>query len=134
MKRNVFTAVALLILGGSVFAQDINQTSNWLRNNTYRLDHVNCPTKELFGDNFEINEEGMRLYSDEANKSCSIKWEEIKDIQRTQDFIYVISEELYNDKSIVLKFYAKDQTNQLHFEKGFKYLANLKRSKSNNNL
>lgn len=134
MKKNIFAVVTLLTLGSSVFAQDVNQTANWLKNNTSKLDHVNCPTKELFGDNFEINEEGMRLYSEVENKSCAIKWDNIKDIQKTKDFIFVISEELYNDKPIVLKFYSKDQTDQLHFENGFKHLANLKSKKSNNNL
>lgn len=134
MKQFIITTSTFITLVGSASAQDITQTTNWLKNNTHRLDHIDCPTKELFGNHFEINEQGMNFSNKEENKSCIINWVNIKDVIRTQDYIYVVSEELYEGIPIVLKFYSKDQTNQLHFENGFKHIANTLSNKSNNNL
>lgn len=119
--------LAIFAINNSSFAQDNKDVYQWLSSNISRLDHVNCSTKSLFGDQFEISEQGLHLF-DNFN-SCEIKWVDIKSIEQTDDFIFVISEETYDNAPIVLKFYIKNEINKIHFISGFKHIA-YRKSKS----
>ena len=126
MKKIILTVSALVGLANFASAQNYQQTVNWLKDNVGRIDHVNCPTIQLFGDNLEINENGVKLYDD--NQSCAIEWDEIRDIEKSKDFIYLISEKTINEKPIVLKFFINNQEDDVHFTEAFKHIRNLNKN------
>ncbi len=123
MKKFVLAIFTVFGLSNFASAQTEAETVNWLSNNIGRIDNVNCPTLQLFGDNFVIDNNGLKLYNEV--ESCSIKWNEIKDVKTTKDFIFVISEKEIKNKPVVLKFYINNQEDAIHFESGFKHLAEL---------
>ena len=126
MKKIILTVSALVGLSNLAAAQNYQQTVNWLKDNVGRIDHVSCPTIQLYGDNLEINENGVKLYDD--NQSCAIEWTGIKDIEKTKDYIYLISENTINEKPIVLKFFINNQEDDIHFTEAFKHIRNLNKN------
>ena len=123
MKKFILTVVALVGFNNFLAAQDYQQTVNWLKDNIGQIDHVNCPTIQLYGNNLEINDSGVKLYDE--NQSCKIEWSEIKDVEKSREFIYLISEKTIDNKPIVLKFFINNNDTEIHFTHAFKFMKNL---------
>jgi hypothetical protein len=123
MKKFILTVVALVGFNNFLAAQDYQQTVNWLKDNIGQIDHVNCPTIQLYGNNLEINDSGVKLYDE--NQSCKIEWSEIKDVEKSREFIYLISEKTIDNKPIVLKFFINNEDTDIYFTHALKFMKNL---------
>ena len=75
--KNLFAVLFLVIINNSTFAQEgVERNIEWLKLNSYRLDHVHCPTSNFFGDIYDVNNEGVKLYNEAGDQQCSIKRKE----------------------------------------------------------
>lgn len=62
MFKKVFITAIILSTAINAYAQNgIERNIEWLKTNIDRLDHVNCPTTDFFGDLFKVNEIDIRL-------------------------------------------------------------------------
>ena len=124
--RKLITVVALFGLVSTTFAQTETETLSWLKTNVKNLDHVNCPTINLYGSHLEITDESVRLFDE--NSSCKIKWNDVTDVTKKGEFFYLLTNKTIENKPLELKFYVHDTNTTDQFVKALHKMAEFKSS------
>lgn len=113
--KNLFAVLFLVIINNSTFAQEgVERNIEWLKLNSNRLDHVHCPTSNFFGDIYDVNNEGVKLYNEAGDQQCSIKWEDIDEIELEGGYLFLISNEYIGNRPMALKFYTKNESDLVY--------------------
>lgn len=122
--RKLITVVAFLGLVSTTFAQTETETLTWLKSNVKNLDHVNCPTINLYGSHLDFTDDAVRLFDE--NSSCEIKWEDVTDVTNKGEFFYIVTNETVENKPLELKFYVHDTNTTDQFIKALHKMAEIK--------
>ena len=113
MKKFILTILMCIASTNNVNAQNYKQTINWLKENVELIDHVNCPSNQLHGNEFKISKKSITIFDE--YQTCEINIENITNIKFQENTIYIISNKEH--KPIVMQLKLHDQFNLNQYSK-----------------